>query len=144
MIVERLENWKVDRDGEFTTIAFPERYIRRLAQISEGDQLFTYVASRVSAFADIRQVVGRFERPKSSAQALGRYDSVYPITLPTKPLLILSDDKWIPFKDLSDRLSLTKDLKDWRNVVRCALRELNEEDARVIRTIMRKGAREAA
>ena len=144
MVVERLENWKVDCNGEFTTIAFPERCARRLGQFSEGDQLITYVASRISAFADIRQVISQADRPKYGAQSLGRYDSVYPITLRTKPILVLPIDKWIPFKSLADQLSFAKKLNDWRNVVRSALRELNEEDAAIIRATMRRSARDGA
>ena len=144
MIVERLENWQVDNDGGFSTISFPDRYARRLEQFSEGDQLFTYVASRISAFSDIRRVKGRPTAPKHRANRLEQYDSIYPITLLTEPVLVLPSDKWVSFHDLVSQLSFTKDLKDWRNVVRCALRELSEEDAETIRAAMRQSARQAA
>ena len=124
MIVERLENWCADRDSGFTTIGFPDRYRNRLKQLREGDELIIYVASRISAFADVREITGQATRQRNGSSMVGRYDNIYPIIVKTKPKIVLDRAAWLPIQDLLDRLTFTRELKDWRNTVRLALRRL--------------------
>ena len=45
LIVERYENWVVDRARGFATLGFPERMKKRASQLRAGDLLFVYVSS---------------------------------------------------------------------------------------------------
>lgn len=142
MIVERLENWCADRDTGFTTIGFPDRYRNRLEQLQEGDELIIYVASRVSAFADLREITGRATRKRNGSLMVGKYDNIYPIIIETKPIIVLERDAWLPIQNLLDRLTFTRELRDWRNTVRSALRKLEAEDARLLKAAMQEAARQ--
>ena len=56
LIIERFENWEVDRTKNFAFFGLPERSRKTAAEIAEGDLVFSYVSSGRSAFSDIRVV----------------------------------------------------------------------------------------
>jgi hypothetical protein len=56
LIIERLENWEVDKAKNFAFFGVPERARKTAAEIAEGDLVFCYVSSGRSAFSDIRVV----------------------------------------------------------------------------------------
>src|SRR5262245_9923958 len=69
IIVESLENHSVDEDNGFTFFGLPSGAHRSAESVKAGDLLFAYVASGVSAFADVRKVVGGTDTRGTS----GRY-----------------------------------------------------------------------
>ena len=57
LVVERYENWLVDRDRKFATLGFPERMKRRVSSLKAGDRLVIYVSSGCSAITGVREVL---------------------------------------------------------------------------------------
>lgn len=137
MVVERYDNWSADRERNFSSLAFPGRYYKQLCSVKPGDRLIMYIASRISAFSDVREVVGEVQKRDARKQTF-EYDSIFPLVVPTKPELVLPQDKWLPIRDVVSRLTFTRDLKDWRNTVRLALRPLSQEDGSLILSRMRR------
>jgi hypothetical protein len=134
LLVERLENWNVDRSEQFRQFGLPRGKKKLGDLIKTGDLLIFYVSSGISSFADVRE---------ARADGLlklgleGDYDSPYPWRVMTKPVLTLPRDRWVPIKSLIADLSLTAGRPDWRQCMRTSLRRLERGDATVILESMR-------
>jgi predicted RNA-binding protein len=138
LLVERLENWEVDRKEGFRRFGLPARKQRLAEQMRKGDKLIFYVSSGLSQFADIREV------SEDGVFALGTgggYDTAFPLFIATTPRLTLDPDKWVPIRDLIPKLSITSSKNDWRQVMRTSLREISDEDAEIIIDAMNQAAR---
>lgn len=140
LIVERLENWEVDRDSDFSRFGLPERLERRASEVRKGDRLVAYVSSGISAFADVRQATSDgVEKLRFG----GDYDTAFPICIRTESLFSLDRPQWVPIRTLVSELSFTKGKRDWRQLMRNSLRLLSQSDAERIIDCM-KGARSDA
>lgn len=133
LVVERLENWEVDRREGFTQFGIPDSRVSIANRIAHRDLLVFYVSSGVSCFADVREATA------NGIQKLrmgGQYDTAYPWKLSTRPYLILEREAWIPIQDVLHRLSFASGKGDWRQIMRNTLRHLSVNDAEVILTAM--------
>jgi len=101
----------------------------------EGDFVFCYVSSGISAFSDIRTVQSGGLRP---LRGVVDYDSSFDFFIPTAPLLTLDRDRWLPLKNVLDDLDLTKGRRDWGQMFRTSLRSLTDHDARLLRKELEK------
>lgn len=140
MIVERLENWQVDEANDFQFFGIPDRLERRAREISRGDYFIVYVSSGISAFSDIRQATSS---KLSRLRFGGNYDTPFPYRVETKPVLTLERKQWVPIKSMISELSFTRDKRDWRQVMRNALRTLSSHDASLINKKMTEAERYA-
>jgi len=141
IINERRENWEVDKSIGFSLFGLPE-YKRAMAgQLFPGDILLTYVSSGISAFADARRV----EANKGGRLRLGEpYDTPFPISIRTSPLVALTRDQWIKIHELVRLLSFTKGKKDWRQSFRFSLRHICRRDGELIFSRLKKVAASAS
>lgn len=140
MIVERLENWQSDKTNGFKYLGLEERHVGRARNMTAGDELVIYIASRVSAFADLRTVVdGKIVESKRLFNRLSTYDTPYPYAIETAPKLTLPPDQWVSIKPLLSQLEFIGD-GNWRLALRTAIRRLSPEDAVKITTAMRQAA----
>ncbi|MCY4211284.1 MAG: hypothetical protein OXE97_09625 [Gammaproteobacteria bacterium] len=133
LAVERLENWLSDKQSGFNMFGIPEHVSKAASKAEAGDQIIVYVSSNISAFADVRTIT------HDGIKKLGfvsRYDDVYPYCLQTESLLTLKREAWIPIKGMVNNLELTKSSKDWRQIMRHALRVLGTKDAQTIMSRM--------
>ena len=138
LLVERIENWQQDRADGFRQFGLPSSKRSLGSKIAAGDELFFYVSSGISAFADIREAT---KDGVERARGL-RYDTPFPWRVATRPLLTLSQEEWVPLKVLANDLDLTRGVEDWRYLVRNSLRQLSEHDAGEIRcALARKPSR---
>ncbi len=137
LLVERLENWEVDRMEGFRRFGLPEKKKRWADEMKTGDKLIFYVSSGMSRFADVREVIkeGTFRLGAS-----GAYDTAFPLFIATKPILTLDIEKWVAIQNLTRKLSFTAGMKDWRQVMRTSMRRLNHEDVAVILDAMNRSA----
>jgi len=125
LIVERYENWKIDRREGFKRFGLPLKKQKMARDMKAGDLLLTYISSGKSAFSDVRCVT------KDGAEPIRRgseYDTAFPIAIQTRPVVTLQETSWIPFKGLAPKLSFTAGHEDWRQLLRTSLRRLPNED----------------
>ena len=129
LIVERLENWEVDRRSEFRFFGLPDKLAQRASHIRTGDHFVVYVSSGISSFVGIRRATSDKLAKLSFG---GDYDTAFPICVRTENILSLERKNWIHIKTLVPYLSFTRDKRDWRQVMRGSLRLLSVEDAKLI------------
>jgi hypothetical protein len=134
MIVERQENWLVDKSNGFQSFGLSDRFRAVAAGVREGDILFTYISGGISALADARECTRDGYQPLRHG---GDYDMGFPIQILTKPLLVLESPRWVQIHRLIDRLNFLRGKKDWRQAFRQTIRALGQEDAEVIYTALK-------
>lgn len=129
LLVERIENWEIDKREGFQKFGIPERRRVLAGQIQKGDLLIFYISSGISMFADIREATSTGTKQLPFG---GDYDTAYPLSVSTRPYLILERNRWITIRSLVDKLSFTTGKKDWRQLMRVSLRRLQKSDALLI------------
>lgn len=130
MIIERFENWRVDKSSNFTVFGLSRRYRRMAESMQKGDLIFGYVSSGISAFADIRLVEEAGIKPLRRSFD---YDSAFDYYIATSPLIVLERTQWLPLKEVLSALDLTRDRSEWRQLFRTTLRQLTEHDGTLLK-----------
>ena len=131
LIIERLENWQVDKSSSFSMFGLSSRYKSIADKIVKGDFVFFYVSSGISSFSDIRVIT---ETKKLPIRRSTNYHSNFDFYLATAPVLILDRSCWLPLKEVLDELDLTKGREEWRQMFRTSLRHLTPHDADILRS----------
>lgn len=134
-LIERKENWEVDRREGFRRFGIARSKISLAAKIKKGDLLIFYVSSGISKLADVR------EANKDGIEKLpmgGDYDTAFPSCILTRPYITLERENWIPLRPLIERLSFIDTTKDWRQNLRNSLRLLSDADGALLLTSMRR------
>lgn len=131
LIIERLENWQVDRATNFTMFGLSDRYKKSAERIEKNDLIFCYVSSGISAFSDIRVVQAPSIKP---LRRWADYDAAFDFYISTTPLLILERPHWLPIKSVLHELDLTKDRVEWSQMFRTSLRLLTAHDTQLLKT----------
>ena len=139
LIVESPQNWEVDRGNDFGSFGVHERYKKAIGEMSTGDLLVTYV-TKVSAFADVREIASVGAKPISGD---GAYDRKFDLEVATRPLTVLSPDSWVRASSLHDQLEITRGKRRPGLVFMTSVRRLPDEDgARIVEAIERAVANE--
>lgn len=136
LIVERLENWEVDKANNFSFFGLSERYRKTASEIKKDDLVFCYVSSGISAFSDIRLVSDATLRQLKTQS----YNSAFANCFATAPVLVLARDKWIPIKDVEEELDLTRGQANWRSKLQTSIRRLSPHDATLLRGKLEEAA----
>lgn len=138
LLVERIENWETDRKEGFRRFGLPAKKQRLADEMKAGDTLIFYVSSGMSQFADVREVTkeGTFKLGVG-----GRYDTAFPIFIATKPVLTLELANWVKIHGLLDKLAITANKRDWRQVMRTSLRRITDNDAEIIIHAIKQAAK---
>jgi hypothetical protein len=142
LIVERLENWQADRDAGFSFFGLTPRHKTVSSQITNGDIVYCYVSSGISAFSDIRVVrEGGIKKIKFDS-IHDIYDRIFAYYFTTSPLLVLPREKWIPLSQLVSALELTKERTpaSLRAIFQTSIRKLSQADADLLAQRMKQTA----
>jgi hypothetical protein len=139
MIIERFENWEVDKAKNFAFFGLPERYRKTAGEVAEGDLVFCYVSSGRSAFSDIR-VVKQTGLQKMKIQS---YDDNFAYFFSTAPVLALPPEKWVTIKQVASELDLTRERKDYRPLLQTSIRKLTPHDAEFLQARLRTASKNA-
>lgn len=126
--VERIENWKVDKENDYSFYGLPERHVKKASAVAKGDILLAYVSSGLSAFTGARRVVSD-DLVKLAFG--GDYDVACPYALSTEPIVSLEPSQWVPVRSLVDKLDLTRS-RDWRQQFRTSIKPISEPDGQLI------------
>lgn len=141
LLVERVENWEVDKREGFRRFGLSDAKRVLGSQIKKGDTLVFYISSGVSRFSDIREAT---KDGTDKLGSVGEYDTGFPLSISTRPKLTLPRDKWVPLHDLVSLLSITAGKGDWRQTMRASLRRLSENDAAIIIGAMKRAEKSVA
>ena len=136
MIVERLENWKVDEANNFAFFGLKERYRKIAGEIAAGDLVFCYVSSGRSSFADIRLVKEAGLRPLK----MQPYYLAYSHSFATTPSLILPEPQWLPIKEIAENLDLTRGRTQYSSLFQTSIRKLTTHDTEFLERKLRARA----
>lgn len=131
LIIERLENWQVDRAANFAMFGLSNRYKKSAERIEKDDLIFCYVSSGISAFSDIRVAQATGIKP---LRRRTDYDAAFDFYISTAPHLVLERPHWLPLKSILHELDLTKDRAEWRQMFRTSLRLLTPHDGQLLKT----------
>lgn len=139
MIVERYENWVVDRDEGFQRFGISQKKEMLAKQLETGDLLVVYI-SGLGCFSDLRRV-----RSASLVRLKygGSYDSPFSSAIATEPTLTLPEEKWVRAASLAAKLTFLAK-PDWRQSFRHSLRRLPEPDGKIIEGALRQAQRNPA
>jgi hypothetical protein len=129
LIVERPQNWQFDKQNGFKSFGIPRTKTKMASEIKKGDKLIVYISGGVSCISDLRTVESD-ELVKQ--KGIGGYDDIFPLAILTKPTITLPKENWISIKQFVTELSITKELKDWRQTFRQAIRRITDEDGELI------------
>jgi hypothetical protein len=140
LVVERLENWKIDEAGGFCQFGLSHQKEVIGRKVKKGDWLIFYVSSSIAAFSDVREATADGVSP--SAHYTG-YDLPFPWRLETRSLLVLPRERWVPARNVIANLSIAIGHKDWRLLMRNSIRRLTVADAGLILKAMNQAARGA-
>jgi hypothetical protein len=137
LIVERAENWSVDKSNSFTFFGIGDRHLKSASKITTGDILISYISSGISKFADVRQA------EKAGIHRIRRdvgYDSPFSQYIMTKSIIVLHKTKWLPISDIIKELEFTRSSADWRQLLRISLREISANDGKLLLSMMKSRA----
>lgn len=133
LLVERRENWEVDREEGFLRFGIPKSKVKQASRIEKGDILIFYVSSGVSRFSDVREATDNGTKKLALG---GNYDAAFPVYISTRPYLTLPKEAWVPLAPVARKLSFIGDVKDWRQLLRTTLRLLSDNDGRFLLSTM--------
>lgn len=134
IIVMSPENYEITEEKlRFRFIGLPQRYAKRLSQISIGDKLVYYL-TRESVFGAIVTVDGRLFRDDKDIWITDF--SVYPLRIPTK-LEFHSHNSRAKIKGIVDKLDFIRVKNQWGTFLRSCLKEISEKDFRTIAEAMK-------
>ena len=139
LIVERYENWNVDRAENFRRFGLPERSRNTAAKINPGDLLVVYVSGK-NCFSDVRRVISPTIAPLKLG---GPYDAAFAFALSTEPFITPTEENWIRVQQLADRLIFLS-RTDWRQSFRNSIRPIPEVDGKLIQSLFEQGGQIAA
>jgi hypothetical protein len=142
LIIERLENWKVDKTNGFSFFGLSSRHHKFASEIRKDDVLYCYVSSRISAFTDSRVVQDAQIKTTRRATYRDFYDQTFAFYFVTAPLLVLPREKWVPIKELISDLDLTRGRAAWSALFQTSIRKLSTHDAAVLKSRLEKAAQE--
>jgi len=129
LAVERYDNWLADKNRGFSFLGISEKKLKLASNIRPKDLIIIYVSSCRSSFAGVLEVLS--DKPRRATLRLA-YDEPFPYQIDTKPVLLLAEESWIRIHDLIGELSFLPKDKQWRQLMRNALRPLNDRDAHAI------------
>lgn len=136
LIIERLENWKVDAANNFSFFGLPNRSRKIAAEIKARDYIICYVSSGLSVFSDIRVVQDTGIRQLKNQS----YDSAYPFFFSTASVLVLPSEKWVALKEVGPHLDLTRGRTDYRPLFQTSIRKLTSHDSEYLQAKLREAA----
>ena len=129
------DNWRVVREKLVWGVA--ERFRNLVRRIKPGDKLAIYVTQTrrddeviPSRIVGIFEVASEVYRDSSRIFKAVKRETTFPYRVKLKPIKIF--DPPVYFKDLIPRLKFLRGYKKWSGAVRAQMREIPEEDFRVI------------
>jgi hypothetical protein len=139
-----LENFTINVQRGFDVIGFKERRRRQAMEFEPGDEIFFYVTG-VQAFGGLARVTSEmFEdramiwpaskrRPRTPSP--DNKGEAYPWRVEAEPVLVLSEEEFIPAEDLAGELEHVRKWpsEHWQLAFQGQLRAISKADAALLR-----------
>jgi predicted RNA-binding protein len=136
LVVTSAENFKHDRENlGFRLQGIPIRYKRQLQKMKVGDKVAYYIMG-LQKFGAIARITGEYL--EDYAKVWINDDEMWPARRPSEPEISLQDDELIDAKKLVPDLSFIEKKDRWGVYLQGSIREIPEEDFRLIESEMRK------
>jgi hypothetical protein len=137
-----LENFRANRDREFSVIGLKEGRRRLAEQVEPGDRVIFYVTG-VQAFGAIARITGAMfeDRTPIWPGKPGKRDD-YPWRFPGEPELVLDEERFVPATELAPELEHVRKwpAEHWRLAFQGQLRAVSEADAELIERRLREAS----
>ena len=136
LVVTSAENFKHDRENlGFSLQGIPMRYKRQVQKMNLGDKVVYYIMG-LQKFGAIARITGEYVEDHSKVWI--NDDEKWPARRPSEQEISLQDDELIDAKKLVPDLSFIEKKDRWGVYLQGSIREIPEEDFRLIESEMRK------
>jgi predicted RNA-binding protein len=136
LVVTSAENFKHDRENlGFRLQGIPMRYKRQVQKMNLGDKVVYYIMG-LQKFGAIARITGEYVEDHSKVWI--NDDEKWPARRPSEQEISLQDDELIDAKKLVPDLSFIEKKDRWGVYLQGSIREIPEEDFRLIESEMRK------
>lgn len=131
-----LENFLINVERGFDVIGLKEKRLQMAEQFEPGDEVVFYVTG-VQAFGGIARVTGPLyeDREPIWPQGKKKHPEDYPWRLPSEPLLVLDEERFLPAESLVGEMEhIAKwPAEHWQLAFQGQLRTISGDDARLLR-----------
>ena len=136
LIVTSKENFKFDREElGFNMQGIPIRYKKSVQRMKEEDKVVYYIMG-LQKFGAIATITGKYVEDHTKLWT--NEDEMWPARRSSRPDIILQDDELIDAKKLVPDLTFIKNKDRWGTHLQGSIRQIPEEDYRLIESEMRK------
>jgi len=136
LIVTSYENFKYDREIlRFNYQGLPHRFRKQVQRMQIGDKVVYYIM-KLQKFGATATIIGDYIEDYSKLWIDD--DEMWPARRKSKPDIILSDDELIDVKRLVNDLSFIKRKDFWGVFFQGSIRNIPEDDFRLIESEMKK------
>lgn len=136
LVVTSADNFKHDREHlGFKFQGIPIRFKRQVQRMDINDKIIYYIMG-LQKFGAIARITGEYYEDHSKVWIDD--DEMWPARRPSEPEIVLQDDELIDSKRLVPDLSFIKKKEFWGVYFQGSIREIPEEDFRLIESEMRK------
>lgn len=142
LIVTSPKNFKLDREIiNFKLQGVPIRYRRQIKKMEVGDKVAYYVMG-LQKFGATARITGEYIEDNTKIWADD--EQMWPARRPSEPEIVLQDDELVDAKRLVPNLGFIEKKEHWGVYLQGSVREIPEEDFRLIESEMRKVTAERA
>jgi predicted RNA-binding protein len=136
LIVTSYENFRYDREIlGFKLQGLPHRFRKQVQRMQIGDKVVYYIM-KLQKFGAIATITGDYF--EDSTQRWVNDDEMWPARRDSKPDIVLLDDELIDVKRLVNDLSFIKRKNVWGVFFQGSIRNIPEDDFRLIESEMKK------
>lgn len=136
LVVTSPANFKLDRETlHFKTQGLPPRCRKTVQKMTKGDKVAYYIMG-LQRFGATVTITGEYYEDKTKLWTDD--DESWPCRCPSEPDLVLMDDELIDAKKLVPNLSFIERKDVWGVYLQGSVRQIPEEDFRLIESEMRK------
>jgi predicted RNA-binding protein len=139
-----INNWRIYKDNNFKFLAFPYRKRNSVSQISVGDSIVLYLASRVSVLTGILIVkssldIKQLNSPKTYRRKIDlKWEELYPCRVQTETLKILREEEFVNIKQLIGKLEFIVDKENYFKYLQHSLIPLGKHDFKLIERVIKQ------
>lgn len=136
LVVTSPENFKHDREHlGFKLQGLPARYRNSVQRMQVSDKIVYYIMT-LQKFGATATITGDYT--ENHTKLWTNDDEMWPARRPSEPDIILQDDELIDAKKLVPSLSFIESKESWGAYFQGSIRQIPEEDFRLIESEMRK------
>ena len=141
LIVTSPENFRHDREHlNFKYQGLPHRFRKQVQRMKIGDRVVYYIM-KLQKFGAIATIMGEYYHDDEK-RLWTDADEIWPARAESKPDIVLDDDELIDTKKLVPDLSFIKNKEFWGTYFQGSIKNVPEEDFRLVESEMKKVMKE--